>query len=191
LRALAALALLTAVGLPPAFADEATPPTPAASDASAPADIARNCAPDAACNPASDTAAASTDQCPADDALRAPDLYGEWSVELPALGLRGHLTLKQHPEFTDSLRGLFDYGTVHSIASGDIEEGDFDLDESRDGKSLYAFWTGHVQPGTCGHEIRGKWERAPLDDAPATDGGTGTTTPPSQSSPFILRRIGP
>jgi hypothetical protein len=177
-RLCAALPLLAAIYLPAAFAAEATPPAPTAtSGASAPASAA------------SAAATVSAGKCPADDALRAPDLYGEWSVELPALGVRGHLTLKQHPEFSDSLRGLFDYGATHSIASGDIEAGDFNLDESRDGKSYYAFWTGHVQPGACGREIRGQWELAPLTDAPATD--DGNTPPPGQSSPFILRRIGP
>jgi|GEM_PF-959580 len=176
LRFLVTLLLLAAIGLLPVFASAATPPAP---NASAPASVAHE-----------STAHPSTPSCPADDALRASDLYGQWSVELPALGIRGHLTLKQHPEFTDSLRGLFDYGNVHSIASGDIEAGDFNLDESRDGKSYYAFWTGHIQPGTCGREIRGQWERAPLDNAP-TATSDGTAAPSQSSSPFILRRIGP
>lgn len=109
--------------------------------------------------------------------LGAGQLYGSWEVELPQAGLRGRLTLRQHPEFNASLRGEFDYGGRHSIASGDVEGGEFNLDESRDGKSLYAFWSGQLVPAACGAEIRGRWEPV------ATP---GLTTP--AASDFILRR---
>lgn len=115
--------------------------------------------------------------CPDVVALGAGQLYGSWEVELPQAGLRGRLTLRQHPEFSASLRGEFDYGGHHSIASGDVEGGEFNLDESRDGKSLYAFWSGQLVPSACGAEIRGRWEPV----APA-----GAPSPPA--SDFILRR---
>ena len=65
----------------------------------------------------------------------APQLYGAWEVELTQLGQRGRLLLRQHPEFRESLRGEFSYGGQASIASGDVEGGEVNLDESRDGKS--------------------------------------------------------
>ncbi|MEZ5629998.1 MAG: hypothetical protein R3F09_04740 [Burkholderiaceae bacterium] len=115
--------------------------------------------------------------CLAASSLRASDLYGTWRVELPQAGLAGTLVLSQHPEFRESLRGHFSYGDITSIASGDVEEGEFNLDESRDGKSLFAFWSGHIQPGSCGNEIRGRWE-------PLAKAGQPTLS----ASDFMLRR---
>ena len=118
--------------------------------------------------------------CPSAAALRASDLYGTWRVELPQAGLSGTLVLSQHPEFTESLRGRFSFGAITSIASGDVEDGEFNLDESRDGKSLFAFWSGKVTvtPQGCGKEIRGRWE--PLNEQPGQ--------PPLPASDFVLRR---
>ena len=108
----------------------------------------------------------------------ARQLYGSWAVELTALGQRGTLLLRQHPDFAASLRGELTYGGARSIASGDIEDGELNLDESRDGKSLHAFWTGQLVPATCGREIRGTWEQVPHAGQPAL------------KSPFVLRRVG-
>ncbi|MDR0276035.1 MAG: hypothetical protein LBI48_12000 [Burkholderiaceae bacterium] len=124
------------------------------------------------------TASQAAPACPAASALRASDLYGAWRVELPQVGLSGTLTLSQHPEFSESLRGRFSYGAITSIASGDVEDGEFNLDESRDGKALFAFWSGRVTPQSCGKEIRGRWE--PLNDQPGQ--------PPLPASDFVLRR---
>jgi len=130
-----------------------------------------------ASGPAQDTARARG--CPDVMRLHAAQLYGQWSVELVQAGLRGTLTLRQHPEFSASLRGEFLIGGQRSIASGDVEAGDFNLDESRDGKTLFAFWSGQLVPGACGNEIRGQWQ--PL--APE-----GQSAPPV--SDFVLRRGG-
>lgn len=116
--------------------------------------------------------------CPDLARWQARQLYGRWSVELPRLGEHGTLVLRQHPEFAASLRGEFTLGGVHSIASGDVEEGDFNLDESRDGKTLSAFWTGRLDDASCGREIHGTLQRL---DRP---GQRGVDTP------FVLRRVG-
>ena len=87
------------------------------------------------------------------------------------------MQLRQHPDFAASLRGELDYGGAHAIASGDLEDGELNLDESRDGKSLYAFWTGQLVPARCGREIRGTWEQVPKAGQPAL------------KSPFVLRRV--
>ncbi len=117
-------------------------------------------------------------ECPDVKTLRAAQLYGSWQLELTATQQRGQLTLRQHPEFSESLRGEFRYGSQRSIASGDIEGGEFNLDESVDGKTLYAFWSGQLVPARCGAEIRGTWQTLPKDNQPARE------------SPFILRREG-
>ncbi len=114
--------------------------------------------------------------CPDVSRWGAPQLYGAWEVELTQLGQRGRLLLRQHPEFRESLRGEFSYGGQASIASGDVEGGEVNLDESRDGKSLHAFWSGHLVPGACGREIRGAWQQLAREGVPAAE------------SSFILRR---
>jgi glucose/arabinose dehydrogenase len=117
--------------------------------------------------------------CPDVTKLQAAHLYGSWNVELVQAGLRGTLTLRQHPEFSASLRGEFHIGNQRSIASGDVENGEFNLDESRDGKTLYAFWNGKLVPSACGAEIRGQWQPVPQE---------GQSAPPA--SDFVLRRDG-
>jgi len=116
--------------------------------------------------------------CPDVAQLHAAHLYGSWNVELAQAGQRGTLTLRQHPEFAASLRGEFRYGGQSSIASGDVEGGEFNLDESRDGKTLFAFWSGRLVPSACGAEIRGKWQPVPKP---------GEAAPPE--SDFVLRRL--
>lgn len=110
--------------------------------------------------------------------LQAAHLYGTWDIRLPQRGESGQLTLRQHPEFKDSLRGEFRYGGQRSIASGDVEGGEFNLDESRDGKTLFAFWSGKLTPSRCGAEIRGTWQILPKDGQPA------------QELDFVLERPG-
>lgn len=114
--------------------------------------------------------------CPDLQHWDARRLYGSWEVELPELGQRGRLRLRQHPDFSESLRGEFHYGGQDSIASGDIEGGELNLDESQDGKSLHAFWTGQLVPAACGREIRGTWQRLAREGVPAAE------------STFVLRR---
>ena len=117
--------------------------------------------------------------CPDVTRLHAAQLYGSWDVELVQARQRGRLTLRQHPEYSASLRGEFRYGGQTSIASGDVEGGEFNLDESRDGKSLFAFWSGKLVPAACGAEIRGRWQPLARESQPA---------PPE--SDFVLRRAG-
>lgn len=106
----------------------------------------------------------------------AARLHGQWHIELPELGQRGQLTLRQHPEFAASLRGELQIDGHDAIASGDLDGGELNLDESRDGKSLHAFWTGQLSGADCGQTIEGQWESLPQDGQP------------SRRSRFILRR---
>ncbi|TAN09769.1 MAG: hypothetical protein EPN34_12890 [Burkholderiaceae bacterium] len=108
----------------------------------------------------------------------ARDLYGTWRIDFPDRHETGTLLLRQHPEYSASLRGELNYGGHASIASGDIQQGELDLDESRDRKNLYAMWTGNLVPSSCGNEIRGTWQKV----VPQGD--------PVVQTAFILRRIG-
>ncbi|ARU04049.1 hypothetical protein CCO03_04600 [Comamonas serinivorans] len=106
--------------------------------------------------------------------MTARDLYGEWRLSLLKPNVGGHMRLSQHPEFSESLRGHIAYGDVQAIASGDVTAGQFDLDESADGKRMTATWSGKLTPAACGNEIRGTWTDLERD----------------QSSAFVLRRVG-
>ena len=124
------------------------------------------------------TASPATDLgCPDVTQLHAAHLYGSWTVELAQTRQQGTLTLRQHPEFAASLRGEFRYDGHTSIASGDVEGGEFNLDESRDGKTLFAFWSGQLVPSACGAEIRGTWQPLAREGQPA-----------AAESSFVLRR---
>lgn len=113
-----------------------------------------------------------TPTCPPTKSFQTPQLYGAWKIELGATGQTGRLMLRQHPEFTESLRGELSYGPTKSIASGDLEEGELNLDESSDKVSLTATWTGKLVESSCGKEIRGEWHDLAKNI----------------SSPFVLRR---
>lgn len=110
--------------------------------------------------------------CLAPKAFQSHHLFGAWRIELPGTKQTGRITLRRHPEFSESLRGELRYGSTESIASGDIEEGEFNLDESSDRISITATWTGKLVEGSCGKEIRGEWHDVEKD----------------VRSPFVLRR---
>lgn len=124
-------------------------------------------------------AAAGSVACPDPTHWGAADLHGGWTVALPELGEHGTLVLRRHPEFSASLRGELRIGGHASIASGDLEEGEFNLDESRDGKTLFAFWSGRLAGMACGREIRGSMQQL---DRPGE---------PGRESTFVLRRMVP
>lgn len=119
----------------------------------------------------------SNPECPQLASWGARQLYGTWQLELPELGQRGKMLLRQHPEFSESLRGELEYAGHQAIASGDLEEGELNLDESRDGKNYAAFWSGQLVASSCGNEIRGTWEQLENEGVRAL------------TSPFVLRRL--
>ncbi|MBY4594502.1 hypothetical protein [Ottowia caeni] len=116
--------------------------------------------------------AQSASACLAPKAFQSHHLFGAWRFELPGTKQTGRMTLRRHPEFSESLRGELRYGSTESIASGDIEEGELNLDESSNRVSITATWTGKIVEGSCGKEIRGEWHDVEKD----------------VRSPFVLRR---
>jgi hypothetical protein len=112
--------------------------------------------------------------CPAATALRPSDLYGLWRLVLWPEGgsastpsSSGALVLGPHPEYADSVRGRLrrsDGGTdLEAEVAGDVDhEGVFGLDESADGQTMDAVWTG--QPTDCGRRIQGS--RRPAEGRP-------------------------
>ncbi len=116
--------------------------------------------------------------CPLATELQVQDLFGPWRAEFsdPASGeamSSAMLRFEQNPEFAQSVAGTITRGDIPVRVSGDVEDGRFALDESQDGTTISATWSGDVVPDTCGKEIRGTW----------------TDTIQKKELNFVLRRL--
>lgn len=113
--------------------------------------------------------------CPTALNMKAPQLYGLWTVTFvtPPAGLPATATmlLEQHAEFSESLAGMVsrDLGTASGSAAiaghaakaflaGDLEDGVLLLDESSDNLSITGTWNGELVNGSCGKVFRGTWK---------------------------------
>jgi hypothetical protein len=100
--------------------------------------------------------------CSAPQTIISTDLYGVWNVELdsvdaatPSSPQRGLVRFEQNPEFEDSIAGWFELGNTTVYVAGDIDDGQFSLEESDDGKRISAVWEGSIAEGSCGKIITG------------------------------------
>ena len=114
--------------------------------------------------------------CTAPADVSTTQLYGLWQLSLWPEGgsadqpaSRGALLLERHPEYEGSVRGHVKRSTPsadqQALVSGDVINGEFNLDESADGVNMDAVWAG--EPGDCGREIRGL--RRPAEGRPASE----------------------
>ncbi len=87
-------------------------------------------------------------------------LYGLWRAEFDGQAQGATLLFEKHPQFAQSVRGGVNRGGVMGQVAGDVNNGDFSLDESDDGIRIAASWSGTVVEDSCGKEIRGTWTRA-------------------------------
>ncbi|MET1115403.1 MAG: hypothetical protein ABWY08_10650 [Comamonas sp.] len=93
-------------------------------------------------------------------------LLGHWEAQLSAAGAplstgsTARLELIPHPELAASVRGRLQRAGVEALLAGDVDQGDFTLEESINGKNISATWIGQVVPDSCGKEIRGTWTQA-------------------------------
>jgi hypothetical protein len=107
---------------------------------------------------------------PAD--LGALHLYGLWHAQLEGQASISTLQFQRHSDNVGSVRGHVTRGGAPVQVAGDINEGEFSLEESIDGQCISANWLGTVVPNSCGKEIAGPWNNA-LDNT---------------STPFVLRK---
>lgn len=114
-----------------------------------------------------------TPGCPAAQEVAQADMLGWWRVEFRQPDQAATLLLEKNANHADSFSGAVYRGNgERASVAGDVEDGDFTLEESADGVRIAATWSGEVVEGSCGREIRGSWR-------PAAHGG---------ERPFILRR---
>ncbi len=103
-------------------------------------------------------AAASPVDCPKAAEVRREDLLGLWRAEFEGLGHGATLLLEQHPELSESVRGAINRNGERAQLAGDVDAGEFSLEESVNGVNISAVWLGDVVQGSCGREIRGAWK---------------------------------
>lgn len=112
--------------------------------------------------------------CPAADAIEPLHLYGLWQLRLwpedapeNAPASTGVLLFEKHPDYPGSVRGELrrtaNGADLRAQLSGDVTDGVFNLDESEDGVTMSAVWTG--EPADCGRRITGT--RRPAEGRPA------------------------
>lgn len=103
-------------------------------------------------------------------------LYGLWQLTLwPDGGSEsqpvssGAVLFERHPEYPGSVRGHLKRtapgNDLQAQVSGDVVDGEFNLDESADGINMDAVWTG--TPEACGRTIRG--DRRPAEGRPGSE----------------------
>jgi hypothetical protein len=116
--------------------------------------------------------------CTVHDHLPPAQLGGDWEVLFwpeggsPAQATdRGQLRLERHPEYTAGVRGDLLRGSGRQMrasrVSGDVTEGEFHLDESNDGKTMSAVWSG--QALDCGGRLSISGTRRPAEGSDSPD----------------------
>jgi hypothetical protein len=92
--------------------------------------------------------------CPKAEEATHLDLLGAWKAEIEGLPA-ALIVLRRHPELAESVRGSVHRAGQDVEAAGDVDEGEFTLEESANGTNISAVWLGDVTPGSCAREIRG------------------------------------
>jgi hypothetical protein len=91
--------------------------------------------------------------------VRTSDLFGLWHATFEGLAQGATLLLEKHPEDADSVSGGINRNGERGLVAGELENGEFNLEESADGTHIFATWVGEIVAGSCGREIRGTWTR--------------------------------
>ena len=98
--------------------------------------------------------------CPRAAEVTQQHLWGLWRAEFEGLAQGATLLLEKHPSLGESVSGGVNRNGEKALVAGDVDEGEFSLEESTDGVSISATWIGDVVEGSCGREIRGNWQAA-------------------------------
>jgi hypothetical protein len=95
--------------------------------------------------------------CPNAQEATHRDLLGTWKAEVEGQP-SSVIVLRQHPDLAESVRGSVRRAGRDAEVSGDVDEGEFTLEESANGVNISAVWLGDVTAGSCAREIRGTWQ---------------------------------
>ncbi len=85
-------------------------------------------------------------------------LLGLWRAEFEGLAQGATFCWNKHPEPPESVRGAVNRNGERAQVAGDLDDGEFSLEESVNGVNISAIWLGDVVEGSCGREIRGSWK---------------------------------
>jgi hypothetical protein len=85
--------------------------------------------------------------------VRQPHMLGLWRAEFGGVAQGATVLLEKNASYADSFSGAINRGGAIARVAGDVDDGEFTMDESSDGK-----WIGDVVEGSCGKEIRGTWK---------------------------------
>ncbi len=96
--------------------------------------------------------------CPKAHEVAQSHLLGMWRAEFEGLAQGATLLLEKHPELGESVRGRINRNGERAEVAGDVDEGEFTLEESENGVNISATWMGDMVEGSCGREIRGTWQ---------------------------------
>jgi hypothetical protein len=125
-------------------------------------------------------AQATAASCPAPADILPVHLYGTWLATVDDEAAPVTIRLEKHPELAGSVSGRLERAgspaTESAQVAGDVDNGDFTLEESSDGQRISATWIGQVVDASCGKEIKGTWT---------------TTTETSNNAPghsFVLKK---
>ncbi len=113
--------------------------------------------------------------CPTAADVTVPQLLGLWQAEFEGLAQRATVLLEPSVNWAGSFGGGINREGERGQVAGDVENGEFTMEESADGVRIAATWLGDVVEGYCGHEIR----------------GTRQAEGEALARPFVLRRIAP
>ncbi len=116
--------------------------------------------------------AALAQPCPHASEVQQSDMLGLWRAELEGVGPVGTLLLQRHALYSESFSGWIERKGERRQLAGDIEDGEFTLEESADGVHIAANWVGELVEGSCGREARGVW----------------TVDGEKSGKPFVLRK---
>jgi hypothetical protein len=101
--------------------------------------------------------ATAQDACPLAHEIGQAQMLGTWRAEFEGGGPVGALVLKKHEDYAGSLSGSLERGGERRHVAGDMEDGEFTLEDSVDGVHISGTWLGDVVDGSCGREVRGTW----------------------------------
>ena len=102
-------------------------------------------------------AGAAAQDCPHASEVKQSHMLGLWRAEFEGQGHAGGLLLEKHATYSESFSGTINRNGERRLLAGDVEDGEFTLEESADGQRIAATWLGELVEGSCGREIRGTW----------------------------------